>query len=213
MRGETARREALGGAAMVAGAAAELITMAFHPTGGDIARDVVGGAARNVGVHALALSAVPLSFYGALALTRRLSRRRAVAELALTFYAASSLAAVMAVVASGFLATELVVRMAGLEGEARALAHALLHYTGSVNQAFARVLVAAASVAIGLWSVAIVRTGLLRRATGVFGCIAAPLTLAVLLSGHLRLDVHGFGAVVLVQSLWLVLVGLELRRQ
>lgn len=50
----------------------------------------------------------------------------------------------------------------------------------------------------------------LRRGSGVFGCVVAGLALLALLSGHLRLDVHGFGAVVLAQAAWLVLIGLEL---
>jgi hypothetical protein len=66
-------------------------------------------------------------------------------------------------------------------------------------------------VAIGLWSVEILRTRRLRRGTGILGCVVAALTLVVLLSGRLRLDVHGFGAVVLAQAVWLVTVGMELR--
>ena len=97
-------------------------------------------------------------------------------------------------------------------GDERLAAAAVLHYNGSVNQAFARVLVAASSVAIGLWSLEIVRTRLLRRGSGVLGGVIAVVTLGVLLSGRLRLDVHGFGAVVLAQAVWLVLVGVELTR-
>jgi hypothetical protein len=59
----------------------------------------------------------------------------------------------------------------------------------------------------------IVRTRLLRRGTGAYGLVVATVALLALLSGHLRLDIHGFGAVVLAQGVWLVLVGLELMRQ
>jgi hypothetical protein len=121
-------------------------------------------------------------------------------------------AAIMAATASGFLAPVLIERAAALQGEARGANDALLHYTGHVNQAFARLLVAWSSVAIALWSAAILRTRLLPRALGVLGAVIALATLAVLLAGHLRLDVHGFGAVVLAQALWLIPVGLELRR-
>lgn len=70
---------------------------------------------------------------------------------------------------------------------------------------------AASSAAIGLWSMEIVRTGQLRRSAGILGCAVAALALLALFSGHLRLDVHGFGAVVLAQATWLIVVGLELR--
>src|SRR5687767_1554742 len=58
-------REILGGWCMIAGAASGLVTMALHPTGGE-------RAALALAVHALALFGVPLAFYGAWVLTRRL---------------------------------------------------------------------------------------------------------------------------------------------
>ena len=39
----------------------------------------------------------------------------------------------------------------------------------------------------------------------------AALTLLALFSRRLRLDVHGFGAVVLAHAVWLIMVGGELR--
>jgi hypothetical protein len=39
-----------------------------------------------------------------------------------------------------------------------------------------------------------------------------PLTVIALLSGHLRLNVHGFGLVVLGQAIWFVTVGVLLCR-
>jgi hypothetical protein len=197
------RRERLGGWAMIAGAVMGLVTMAFHPTGG-------GHAALSLAVHALALAATPLALYGGWVLTRRLSAGGPLAELALAFYGLSAAATLLATTASGFLASDLIAQAAALRGEARAAADAVLRYNWALNQAFSKVLVAASSVAIGLWSVEILRTRLMRRATGVLGCVVAVLTLLALFSGHLRLDVHGFGAVVLAQAVWLILAGAEL---
>lgn len=87
----------------------------------------------------------------------------------------------------------------------------MLSYNSGVNQAFAKILVGASSVAIGLWSVEMLRSRQMHRPTAIYGCIVALLTLGVLLSGHLRLDVHGFGAVVLGQAVWFILIGNELR--
>ncbi len=136
----------------------------------------------------------------------------ALSELALAFYGLSAVATLLATAASGFLASDLIARVAASEGEARAAAAAVLHYNGASNQAYAKVLVAASSIAIGLWSMEIVRTRLMRRAAGILGCVVAAITLLALFSGHLTLDVHGFGAVVLLQAIWLIMVGAELRR-
>ena len=74
------RREMLGGSAMIAGAIMGLVTMALHPTGRDVVRDVGGQGALNFGVHSLALAGVPVVFYGAFVLTRRRSQGGAFAE-------------------------------------------------------------------------------------------------------------------------------------
>ena len=199
------RRERLGGWAMIAGAVMGLVTMAFHPTGG-------GEPRLALAVHALALAGAPVLFDGGWVLTRRLSSGGAAAELALAFYGVSAAATLLAATASGLLAPELIARAAGLQGEARAAADAVMHYNHALNQAFAKVLVAASSIAIGLWSMEIVRTRVMRRAAGILGSVVAATTLLALFSGRLTLDVHGFGAVVLGQAVWLVLVGAELRR-
>jgi hypothetical protein len=207
------RGERLGGLAMIAGVVMGLVTMALHPTGRDVMRDVEGQGALALAAHALGLAGVPLGLYGALALTRRLGAAGPLAELALAFQGMAAVATLLAATASGLIAPGLMARVATASADERAIAAAVLRYNGDVNQAFARVLVAASSVAIALWSVEILRTHRLRRGTGVFGLVVAVVALAALLSGHLRLDVHGFGAVVLAQGVWLVVVGLELARE
>ncbi|WP_420128421.1 hypothetical protein [Longimicrobium sp.] len=190
---------------MIAGAVMGLVTMAVHPTGG-------GHAALALAVHALGLTGATIGFYGGWVLTRRLAARGALSELALAFYGLGAVAALLATVASGFLASDLIAQFAASQGEARAATAAVLRYNGALNQAYAKVLVAASSAAIGLWSMEIVRTRLLRRAAGILGCAVAAVTLLILFSGHLALDVHGFGGVVLGQSIWVIMVGAELRR-
>ncbi|HYW13497.1 MAG TPA: hypothetical protein VE871_16165, partial [Longimicrobium sp.] len=189
----------------MAGAVMGLVTMAFHPTGG-------GHAALALAVHALAIFSAPISFYGGWVLTRRLSAAGPLSELALAFYGLAAVATLLATAASGFLASDLIARVAASQDEARAAAAAVLQYNSASNQAYAKVLVAASSVAIGLWSVEIVRTRSMRRAAGILGCAVAAGTLLLLFSGRLTLDVHGFGAVVLAQAVWSILVGAELRR-
>ena len=197
-------RETLGGWSMIAGAISGLVTMAFHPTGGEAPMMALL-------THSLALAGVSVSFYGAWVLTRHLATRGPMSELALAFYAASAVAAMMAATASGLVGPDLFARAAGAGADELAVVQGLLRYNHAVNQAFAKILVAASSAAIGLWSIEILRTGQMRQATGILGCIVAGITLAVLFAGRLTLDVHGFGAVVLGQAVWLILAGLELR--
>lgn len=199
------RRDTFGGWCLVANAVMGLVTMALHPT-------TVADPALVLAVHALALAGVPVGLYGAWVLARRLGEGGPAAELAFAFYGLAAAATLMAATASGLLAPDVIARAAAAAGDTRAAEHAVVHYNHAVNQAFARVFVAASSVAILLWSAEMLRTRLFARAAGVVGCAVAALTLLGLFAGHLRMDVHGFGAVVLGQAIWLVMVGLELRR-
>jgi len=64
-----------------------------------------------------------------------------------------------------------------------------------------------------LWSLVIVCSRALAPALGIFGLVLAPLTILALLSGHVRLDVHGFGLIVVGQALWTIGAGVSLWRR
>ncbi|MDF1505814.1 hypothetical protein [Roseisolibacter sp. H3M3-2] len=200
-----------GGAALFAGTAMLLTTMAFHPTGHAILRDASGTAARlSAGVHALALAAVPLLLLGGVALTRRL--RGALAELALCCHAVGLLAGMIAGMASGFLSTSQLARAQAETGAAREATLLLVRYSGLLNQASARVLVGMGSAAILCWSASALRSRRLPAGAAWTGIAVGATTLLVLLAGRLSLGVHGYGAVVLGQAVWFVLAGRALRR-
>jgi len=188
---------------MIVGAIMGLLTMALHPGGVD--------DALRAPLHAFAMMSMPIAFYGALVLTRRLAGAGNYSELALVFYGAAMFAGVIAATASGLLLSLLAEKAATLEGPTRTMFNSLMWYNIHLNQVFAKVMVGASSVAIGLWSVDILRTGAMRRGVAVYGCIIAVAVFGALISGWLKMDIHGFGGVVLLQAIWLIAIGAELR--
>lgn len=206
------REDRRGGWALIVGAAMGLVTMAFHPSGAQMLRDFDRHAPINVAVHALAMLAVPVAFFGAMAIARRLDPGAGLARLALVFYGAGQVAVLFAAMASGLLATMLVSQILGAPaGEAEPL-HALLSYNGMLNQAFATIFVAAASVAIALWSGIMLRGNHFPRWLAWLGLLVGGALLVITLAGRLRLDVHHFGLVIVAQSIWLVGSGVCLVR-
>jgi hypothetical protein len=204
------RRDAISGAALIVGTFSGLVTMALHPTGHQLMADYDRIAPLAIGVHVLALTGLPITFFGALGLTRRLSSETATA--ALVAFGFATIAAMSAAVASGLIAPHLAswtFHAGTMEQEA---CKAVFRYNGEINQAFAKVFVAASSVAILLWSLAILAARTLARAAGVLGCVVGAIGLIGILSGSLRLDVHGFGLVVLAQGVWTLLVGALMTR-
>lgn len=204
--------ERVGGGALIAGALSLILTMSLHPTGHELFEPgrFEPMARLGVAVHALAIASLPLSYLGLLLLSRSLGGVTVLA--ALVVYGLGGLAGMMAAAVGGFVTPELAREVLAAEPAARDAWHPLLEYNHMLNQAFASVLVVASSAAIVLWSAAITRGRVIARWLGVYGLVAGPLTILALVSGRLRLDVHGFGLVVLVQSVWFVAAGVCLWR-
>ena len=177
-----------------------IVTMLLHPTAHDVIHDP---AAARVGlaVHTLALITIPLALYGLLVLTQRLST-----PFAYIVYAVGAVGTVAAVVSSGFIATDLALRLGEADGMQREMFMAMLRTTGRVNQAFARMHAIATSTAIVLWSFA------MPRPLGILGYVIGGVT-GILLVFGLRLNVHGAGAIYFAQALWMVAVAVMLWRE
>ena len=81
-----------------------------------------------------------------------------------------------------------------------------------VNQAFARIFAVATYGAVFFWSAAAFRNERSGRGLATYGCVIAPLIIVGILIGHLRMDVHGFAAIVVAQAIWFVGAGAQLWR-
>jgi len=205
----------LGGIALIVGMVANILTMALHPTGHDI---LSAGSSFQFqvflaqGVHGLALSSLPILFLGALALSRYLDSPSRLSSVALVFYAFSLVAGIMAAVVSGFVGPALAKHLVDAADPNKKIWEILFAYNFVINQALARIVATGSSLAIILWSVAICQTRLLSREIGLYGIVAGTLIVVLAGPGFLRLDVHGFGLVVLLQAVWFIIAGVQLRR-
>ncbi|MCC7003414.1 MAG: hypothetical protein IT357_14750 [Gemmatimonadaceae bacterium] len=198
---------------LIVGTLISFITMAMHPNAHLMLDDFARFGPRNVFAHGIALVAVPLTLVGYGAVARRLlPYAGAWARLGHACLAVAQGAVSMAAVASGLIATTMVSRIRASTGAEQDLARALLGYTGAINQAFATVFVVGWSVAMIVWSVAIVRSAALPRWLGWYGLMVGGVLLAVTAIGRLRLDVHHFGLIVLAQGVWTLAVGAQLVR-
>lgn len=198
-----------GGIALIAGAIAGVVTMSLHPTGhqlltpGRFAAVALLGAA----VHTLAIASMPVSFLGAMALSRRLTALDRLSVAALVVYGFALAAGMMAAAVSGYVTPGLAREMIAASPPGSDSWQLLFNYTGRLNQGFARILAVASSGAIMLWSVAILKHRPFARGIGVYGLVIGLVTILAVMSGSLVLDVHGFGLVVFTQAIWFIVVG------
>lgn len=203
----------ISGILLISGAVFGVLVMLAHPTAHDLitAADPGRRAAGNVAVHAVALVTLPMLFLGLWGLTRRLAPSD-LSLAALVLYGFGGVATVPAAVMSGFVATEVILDMDGVGAASRELSFALLRYTGLVNRGFYACAVVAVSLAILLWSAAILRGRRLSRSAGIVGLVVGAVVPLGLFSGHLGLGLHGAGIITGAQSVWLVWVGTLLVR-
>jgi hypothetical protein len=198
---------------MIAAAIAGVLTMMVHPTGHDVlaSGQFTTIAAFGQAIHVFAIITAPVAFLGALALARHMDSPNRVAITALVIYGFALVAIMIAATLSGLVAIPILQKLVE-QPQPAAQWQGLASFSGLLNQGFARIYTLLASIAIALWSVPIVRTRKLPRAAGIYGLVIAPVIFVAVGSGHVRLDVHGFGAVVLLQAIWFVAVGAALYR-
>jgi methionine-rich copper-binding protein CopC len=208
------KRDVFSGAMLIAGSLVFVLVMSLHPTAHEVlgAENATRYAHATLLIHAVALAGVPILFLGLLGLWRRLGAGN-LATAALVLWAFASVAVTSAAVASGFVSTAAIQQIIELKEDGSGVYHQLLTFSGWINQGFATVHLVASSIAIVLWSVAILRSSRVQHAAGVAGLIAGASVLALFFAGHIRTDVHGFGVMVLVQSVWMVWVGVLLCRE
>lgn len=178
-------------------------------------------ATLNAVVHGVAIGAAALLVFGFLGLSQRLGLGRTAVRGALISYTLGSLALIAAASVNGFIVPGVVLHHA--EGaDPVALFDRLrpvLALCQWANGTCSRIGVISWSVAVALWSIALLRPasgesgGALARALGVLGLLCGGAPVVALAFGALPMNVHGFGAFVLVQTVWGLGVGVWAMRR
>lgn len=203
---------------LILGSLGGIVTMAIHPSGRIVPAQVEHLATVSAIAHSLAMVSFLAVFLGSLGLTVRLTRRDTqpnrdrLALAGLVVFGFGCLALLIATAVSGFIWPS-IMRMAVADPAANLPEWTrLLRATFEFNQAFARIYSVAACFAITLWSVSALRHGGLRRGIAVYGCILPPMVALLIAVGHLRLNVHGMAAVVIVHTIWFVTAAFQIMR-
>ncbi|MBP6014848.1 MAG: hypothetical protein KBA31_21680 [Alphaproteobacteria bacterium] len=198
-----------GALALIAGTAAMLGVMALHPSGVGHAAEAAGILRLGFIVHAVAIGSAPVLTFGTFAISRNLGFSPA-AALAFFFYLFGAIMVVLAATMSGFVATKLIELQLAASGTDRDMLHAILRLEWILNQSFATLHVVLFSAAIALYAFAWPDKGALAAAVKIVGFIVGIGVFAWLVSGTLTLNVHGMGAVVILQGAWFVLAAVAL---
>lgn len=198
------------GIALIIGTWGGIVTMIFHPTGHDLLNQPDDIARRNeliaAAVHILAIISLPIVFFGLLGFCRRLGLENPLVSLGLIVYGFGGIAVMSAAVLSGLVGPLLTRKILESDEAAQKILRAILMSNFQLNQGFTKVYVVAVAVAFMMWSILLLRNGRMMQITAIIGFVIGILSLLGIFSGHLKLDVHGFGLFTFAQSIWLILV-------
>jgi len=195
--------------ALLIGMAAGIVTMSIHPTGIDLhatAEAITRVNHINIATHVLGLASIPVTVLGFFGVSSRLGWKNLPGLSAFIIYCFASIALMLAAVADGLIGPSLLQEALNVDDAQRQMILMALQYNFQLNQALAKVYVVASSCAFFLWSLALIRCGKIERYLGIAGGMAGACGLIALLSGHVHMDAHGFGLIVLVQAVWAMLL-------
>jgi hypothetical protein len=208
--------ERMSGLAMIAGSAGVIITLSLHPSGhGLFQPDTFEAAARTmIAVHSVALLSLPIWFLGACGLSKRLDAQASGpwGFCGLVLYAFAIASMMTGVVMDGLVSPGIARQIVNTTGTIGQGWRIVFNYNGLLDQAFVRVFLVASSLAITMWSLAILRNRRLVLAAGAFGLVLGLATVAGQLTGQLDRSPHLFGMVLMGQALWFTIAGVQMCR-
>ncbi|HXV60619.1 MAG TPA: hypothetical protein VEK15_07995 [Vicinamibacteria bacterium] len=197
-----------------------VVLMAHHPSTGagdtaSLVEELSREAALTSGVHGGLIALMGCLLLGFTGFSEHLGLEKLRIRAALGAYGLGIAFMIVAAMVSGFIVPGLASRYASEAAAASVLesVRPTLRLCFQANQSAAEAGTVAMSIAILLWSWALlVRSGP-SRAIGAFGLAVGAVPPLALLVGRLELDVHGMGAVVLAQAVWSVAVAVWLYRR
>lgn len=184
-----------------------VFAMAHHPT---VSASDTGQAVRRIAdlsrpsaiVHGALMALLLLTFYGLTEFASQRGDRRPLIRIGTIAYGAGIVVMLGAALVSGFVITDVAALTPHDTPVDLQINRQLLILCGILNQACANCAVVAMSAGIGLWSIDLLRDRGVLRAIGLVGLVVGVVPIAALLSGTIRLDVHGMGLVLLIESVW-----------
>lgn len=209
---QTARTDRACGLALVAGGAATVAGMLYHPSVGGAGLDAIreiaeeGAVARLV--HGAMLAALGVLLFGFSGLSERLGWRSPASRAAFVAYALGAVAMMGAAVVNGFAVNKVAGAFLASGSQDLDLAGSSLAVLRALSSTWAQLAVGAQAAAFGLWSAALWKRS---RALAAGGLLAAAPAAASAV-GILPLDVHAYLAVVATQALWTAAAGIQLLR-
>ncbi len=205
----------IAGGALAAAALGAIALMTLHPTTGSpghdsVARELIAESTLNSFVHGGMIGFVLVFYFALSALSRRLNESHSSVRAAQLLFGAATIAMTGAALVSGFIVPGLAEHYVDVADDQ--VFRAQLLALSETNQTLAKAGSLFYGVAILLWSIRLVVMSGLPRIAGFGGLFVGPVIAIGILTGHLVLNVHGMGLVIVLMGVWFMLIALQLIR-
>jgi hypothetical protein len=196
----------------------QLLAMGHHPSVhahevAEVVSELRASAGRSAWVHGILIGLMYLVLVALTEFSVRRGLARPAVCAALITYGAGVLLMTAAALVSGFITPRIALAVPALAPADPALIAQLATFASLFNQAFAHCAAVLMSAGIALWSLDLLRGSVGARAVAVFGILSGLGCATAVVGGVLRLDVHGMTAVVVLESAWMIGVGVLLLRE
>ncbi|MBN8740899.1 MAG: hypothetical protein BGP24_13800 [Lysobacterales bacterium 69-70] len=190
--------------------------MAHHPTAhaqdaAGLVAELARKAALNRFVHGALIGLLALLLFAFTEFSARPGFSSPLARAARLAFATGAAASIVAALINGFVVTGLAARYAEADAAALDALRHLLRLCWQANQVFAALGEVARGLAVLVWSCALLQLGR-SRLVGLTGLVLGGLPPALVLTGLLRLDLHGAMLALLATALWNLLLAVQLWR-
>jgi hypothetical protein len=223
MRDDTLQPAAASRQALIAGwilsvaAILEIAAMARHPSissshVADVVREISDVAPLARWVHGALLALMLIVGYGFSEFVLRRGFKRPLIRAGTIAYGAGVIAMLGAAMVSGFITTDLTAFPPHATPVDLQINAQLLILCRVLNQTWAHFGALAMSGGIALWSADLLRDNGAPRFIGVLGILVSLIPALALMFGLMHLDVPGMTAIVLLQAVWNVAVGVAMIR-
>lgn len=199
------------GIALLIGALLMLSTMALHPQGGSM-KHLIETSRIIVISHSLALLAIPLLGVGFWGLLKRMGVDQFLPLLSFAMMTTGLIAGMLAATINGLALPIFIQNVQHSTTDVVSSVKPILSNNIALNQAFDYVFLAAVSLSVLFWSIAILTLEKLSSWIGYLGLILSISALTMLISGFVFVNLHGFRLFIFSNVLWIILVGASLVR-
>jgi len=210
-------RGRLAGVAIAASALLALAAIAHHPTLGavraraDVLPQLVALSTVDEVVHGTIIVLIGVLLFGFTVFSQRRGLQHGTVLAGLIAFALGSVTMVGAALIDGFLIPALAARYVNGSSQSVEIALHILTTAGAAIQVLAVFAIAVTAVAVVSWSTGLVASRGVLRVAGLIGLASAVLSVAVTLTAG-SLNPHSLGAIVALQSIWYVTIGILLTR-